>query len=113
MPAVLSANLHSGFLNEGYGLFLLRQIAAVAPVGRAEDFGIDAVVTLLPFALGQLSTKDSVLRKDNGQENPDPLDKKNGPANAGPQDRWYQDRRPKTRSSSSRRIFCAEEIGRV
>jgi hypothetical protein len=61
MPAVLSPNLHSGFLNEEYGIFLLRQIAAVAPIGRAEDHGIDAIATLLPSANGYLHAADTFL----------------------------------------------------
>ena len=36
-----------GDLNEELGLLLLREIAAVAEVPRPEDFGIDAVATLL------------------------------------------------------------------
>ncbi len=61
MPGVVPQNLHSGFLNEEYGILLLRQLAAVAAIGRAEDHGIDAVATLLPSANGYLHAADTFL----------------------------------------------------
>jgi hypothetical protein len=36
-----------GDLNEELGILLLKSLAAVAPIPRQEDFGLDAVATLL------------------------------------------------------------------
>jgi hypothetical protein len=47
MPAKLDRNLRSGNLKEELGVLLLKGLAAVAEVQRTEDFGIDAIVTLL------------------------------------------------------------------
>jgi hypothetical protein len=47
MPGRRRTNFRSGDLSEHLGLLLLKRIAAVADVPRAEDFGIDAVATLL------------------------------------------------------------------
>ena len=47
MPARRGKNLRSGDWNEDLGLLLLKAVAAVAPVPRQEDFGLDAVATLL------------------------------------------------------------------
>lgn len=41
------ADFRSGNWNEELGILLLKKIAAVAPVPRQEDFGLDAVATLL------------------------------------------------------------------
>lgn len=43
----LGKNLRSGDWNEELGILLLKAIAAVAPVPRQEDIGLDAVATLL------------------------------------------------------------------
>lgn len=43
-------NLRSGDLHESFGLLMLQSIAAVAPVPRTEDVGMDAICTLLESA---------------------------------------------------------------
>lgn len=47
MPGKRSNNLRKGDLAEGFGILALRSFAAVAPVPREEDVGIDVVCTLL------------------------------------------------------------------
>lgn len=47
MPAKRSKNFRSGDLAEELGLYIMRNLALVAPISRTEDVGIDAVVTLL------------------------------------------------------------------
>lgn len=47
MPGRRPKGLRSGDLNEELGILLLKSFAAVAPVPRPEDTGIDAVATLL------------------------------------------------------------------
>lgn len=47
MPGIRDGNLRAGDLCEGFGLELLRPFAFVAPVPRTEDFGVDAVATLM------------------------------------------------------------------
>jgi hypothetical protein len=47
MPGRNLADFRSGNWNEELGILLLKKIAAVAPVPRQEDFGLDAVATLL------------------------------------------------------------------
>jgi hypothetical protein len=47
MPGRLRTNFRSGNLAEHLGLLLLKGIAAVGDVPRAEDIGLDAVATLL------------------------------------------------------------------
>ncbi|HEY6346392.1 MAG TPA: hypothetical protein VIY49_33295 [Bryobacteraceae bacterium] len=47
MPGRQNTNFRSGNLTEHFGLLLLKGIAAVADVPRPEDFGLDAVATLL------------------------------------------------------------------
>lgn len=47
MPGRLRTSFRSGNLSEHLGLLLLKGIAAVAEVPRPEDFGLDAVATLL------------------------------------------------------------------
>lgn len=47
MPGIRDRNLRNGDLHEELGLFLLRQIAFVAPVPRPEDVGNDAFATLI------------------------------------------------------------------
>lgn len=47
MPGRRRSNFRSGDLSEHLGLLLLKGIAAVADVPRQEDFGLDAVATLL------------------------------------------------------------------
>jgi hypothetical protein len=47
MPGMRDKNLRSGDLNEDFGIYLLKQIALVAPIPRQEDVGNDAFVTLI------------------------------------------------------------------
>jgi hypothetical protein len=47
MPGRRLASYRSGDLNEELGILLLKGLAAVAPVPRPEDFGLDCVATLL------------------------------------------------------------------
>lgn len=47
MPGKQDRNLRRAYLQEELGIFLLRGLAAVAPVPRPDDVGIDAVATLL------------------------------------------------------------------
>lgn len=47
MPGRLRTSFRSGNLTEDLGLLLLKGIAAIADVPRAEDVGLDAVATLL------------------------------------------------------------------
>lgn len=47
MPGSLAANLRSGILAEKLGVLLLEEISAVATVWEIDDFGVDAVCTLL------------------------------------------------------------------
>jgi hypothetical protein len=47
MPGKMDNNLRRAFLQEELGVYLLRGLAAVAPVPRPEDTGIDAIATLL------------------------------------------------------------------
>jgi hypothetical protein len=61
MTAVLDANLRSGFLHEELGILLLRGVAAVAPVPRPEDLGIDAICTLLGQTTSRVLTGRSSL----------------------------------------------------
>lgn len=44
------ANLRGGDIHESFGILMLQSIAAVAPVPRPEDVGIDAICTLLERA---------------------------------------------------------------
>jgi hypothetical protein len=46
MTAMLLSSYRAGNLAEGIGLEMLRRFAAVAPVERPEDIGIDAMCTL-------------------------------------------------------------------
>ena len=55
------ANLRSGDLAEDVGNLLLKQLAFVVPVPRAEDFGIDAVATLVRRDGRFLYAEDSFL----------------------------------------------------
>ena len=43
MPGERDGNIRSGDIKEDLGMLLLKGIAAVAPVPRTEDVGIDAV----------------------------------------------------------------------
>jgi hypothetical protein len=54
-------NLRGGDLAEGIGIELLRGFAAVAPVPRTEDIGIDAVYMLLRPAGQFLFAEDPFL----------------------------------------------------
>ena len=47
MPGTVSTNTRAGHLAEDFGRLILRSIAAVAPIEPADDFGIDAIATLL------------------------------------------------------------------
>ncbi|MBD2066255.1 hypothetical protein H6F93_01710 [Leptolyngbya sp. FACHB-671] len=47
MPGKRSTNLRKGDRAEGFGIQALRSFAAVAPVPREEDIGIDIICTLL------------------------------------------------------------------
>ncbi|MHB8156120.1 MAG: hypothetical protein ACYDEQ_01790 [Desulfocucumaceae bacterium] len=47
MPGMRDKNLRSGDLHEDLGIYLLKQIALVAPIPRQEDVGSDAFVTLI------------------------------------------------------------------
>ena len=47
MPGRQNTNFRSGNLTEYFGMLLLKGIAAVADVPRPEDFGLDAIATLL------------------------------------------------------------------
>lgn len=47
MPGMRDKNLRSGDLHEDLGIYLLKQIALVAPIPRQEDVGNDAFVTLI------------------------------------------------------------------
>jgi len=47
LVGTLDNNLRSGYLHEDLGIFLLRQIAAVASVPRPQDIGLDAICTIL------------------------------------------------------------------
>jgi hypothetical protein len=47
MSGRLSANTRSGILEEKFGCLLLEEISAVATVFEADDFGVDAICTLL------------------------------------------------------------------
>ncbi|MFW6116939.1 MAG: hypothetical protein ACOC6F_04355 [bacterium] len=47
MPGRLGANLRRGHLAEDLGVFFLRSFCAVADLRQEDDFGIDAVATLL------------------------------------------------------------------
>jgi hypothetical protein len=59
MTRKLDNNLRRGNLAEGLGVEMLRAFAAVAPVPRTEDVGIDAVVTLLRPVGRSLYAEDS------------------------------------------------------
>ncbi|MEW6658801.1 MAG: hypothetical protein AB1424_09080 [Thermodesulfobacteriota bacterium] len=47
MPGIRDKNLRSGDLHEDLGIYLLKQVALVAPIPRQEDVGNDAFVTLI------------------------------------------------------------------
>jgi hypothetical protein len=47
MPGTLENNLRRAYLQEELGVYLLRTFAAVATIERPQDFGIDAIATLL------------------------------------------------------------------
>ena len=47
MPGTMDNNLRRAYVQEQLGVYLLRAVAAVAEVERPQDYGIDAVVTLL------------------------------------------------------------------
>lgn len=47
MPGTMDNNLRRAYVQEQLGVYLLRAVAAVADVERPQDYGIDAVVTLL------------------------------------------------------------------
>lgn len=47
MPGSMPDNLRRAYLKEELGVYLLRGFAAVAPVPRPQDVGIDAIATLL------------------------------------------------------------------
>jgi len=52
-------DFRSGDLNEELGILLLKGVAAVAPVTRPEDVGIDAVATLLREGPGDFLTAEN------------------------------------------------------
>ncbi len=54
MPGKLGANFRRGHLAEDLGVFFLRSFCAVADLRQEDDFGLDAIATLL-------SRKDGVL----------------------------------------------------
>lgn len=47
MPGKLAPNLRKGHLAEDLGIFFLRSFCAVADVRQEDDFGIDALATLV------------------------------------------------------------------
>jgi len=47
MPGTIDNNLRRAYVQEQLGVYLLRAVAAVAEVERPQDYGIDAIVTLL------------------------------------------------------------------
>lgn len=47
MPGAIAKNLKKADLAEDFGRLLIRSICAVAPISRADDFGIDTIATLL------------------------------------------------------------------
>jgi hypothetical protein len=59
MPGSLDNNLRRAYLQEELGVYLLRGFAAVAAVERPQDFGIDAIATIL-----RPSTSRKLLAED-------------------------------------------------
>lgn len=47
MPGATATNIRKADLAEDLGKFLLRSFCAIAPISKADDFGIDTIATLL------------------------------------------------------------------
>lgn len=47
MPGATASNIRKADIAEDLGNLLLRNLCAIAPISKADDFGIDAIATLL------------------------------------------------------------------
>jgi hypothetical protein len=59
MPGKLGANFRRGHLAEDLGVFFLRSFSAVADLRQEDDFGLDAIATLLSRRGGILYAEES------------------------------------------------------
>jgi len=59
MPGRLGANFRRGHLAEDLGVFFLRSFCAVADLRQEDDFGLDAIATLLSRRSGILYAEES------------------------------------------------------
>jgi len=59
MPGRLGANFRRGHLAEDLGVFFLRSFCAVADLRQEDDFGLDAIATLLSRRCGILYAEES------------------------------------------------------